>query len=177
MEISIRRANANDDALISRLSAITFLDTFSGTCTDDDIKQFVQNSFSREQVCTELQDPFDFYFIAFINSEAVGYLRMKEEATDVPVIEKYKSIELKRIYVLKEYHGKKVGVALMRLALQFAAQSGYEAVWLGVWEHNIKAKAFYKKWNFTDTGFTHNFPIGNTPQTDHWYIRLIDKIF
>ena len=104
--------------------------------------------FNKELVCKELQDPFDFYFIAFINNEAVGYLRMKEEETDVPVIKKYKAIELKRIYVLKEYHDKKVGAALMKFALQFAAEKKYEAVWLGVWEHNERAKAFYKKWGF-----------------------------
>lgn len=173
MNIEIRRADTNDASLISKLSTVTFLDTFSGTCTDDDIQLFVNNYFNTEQVYKELQDPFDFYFIAFINKEAVGYLRMKEENTDVPVIKKYKAIELKRIYVLKEYHDKKIGAALMKFALQLTAENRYEAVWLGVWEHNERAKTFYKKWGFIDTGFTHDFPIGNTPQTDHWFMKLI----
>ncbi len=175
MNIELRRADTSDASLISKLSTVTFLDTFRGTCTEDDIQRFVNNCFNTEQVYKELQDPFDFYFIAFTNKEAVGYLRMKEEDTDVPVIKKYKAIELKRIYVLKEYHDKKIGVALMKLALQFAAENKYEAVWLGVWEHNERAKAFYKKWGFIDTGFMHDFPIGDTPQMDHWFMKLIDK--
>jgi len=174
MNIEIRRGDTNDASLISRLSTVTFLETFRGTCTDDEILKFVDDHFNREQVYKELTNPFDFYFIAFINNEAVGYLRMKEEDTDVPVIRKYKALELKRIYVLKEYYNKKVGAELMRFALQFAAENKFEAVWLGVWEHNERAKSFYKKWGFTDTGFTHNFPIGNTPQMDHWFIKLID---
>ena len=99
---------------------------------------------------------------------------MKEEESDVTLIKKYKAIELKRIYVLKEYHSKKVGAALMNFALQFAAEKNYEAVWLGVWEHNLKAQAFYKKWGFVDTGATHDFPIGDTPQMDNWLIKVIE---
>ena len=61
----------------------------------------------------------------------------------------------------------------MKFALEFADKNNYEAIFLGVWEHNEKARIFYRKWGFTDTGFTHNFPIGNTPQTDHWLIKFI----
>jgi len=111
---------------------------------------------------------------AFDDKEPAGYIRMKEEESDVALIKKYKAIELKRIYVLREYYNKKVGAALMSFALQFATENKFEAIWLGVWEHNERAKSFYKKWGFTDTGFTHNFPIGNTPQTDHWFMKLID---
>src|SRR4051794_2286313 len=116
MEITIRRAGINDVSLISKLSTITFLDTFTGTCTDDDIQQFVHESFNEQQVFKELNDPYDFYFIAFINNEAVGYLRIKEEGSDVPIINEYKGIELKRIYVLKNYQDKKAGAALMKFA-------------------------------------------------------------
>ncbi len=63
----------------------------------------------------------------------------------------------------------------MTYALQFASQKKYEVLWLGVWEHNEKAKSFYKKWGFADTGDTHDFPIGNTPQKDNWLIKFIGK--
>ncbi len=68
-------------------------------------------------------------------------------------LRKHKSIELKRIYVLKEYHSQKIGAKLMSFALDFAAEKNYELVWLGVWEHNEKAKSFYKKFGFVDTGY------------------------
>ena len=63
----------------------------------------------------------------------------------------------------------------MNFALDFASEKKYEMMWLGVWEHNEKAKAFYKKFGFEDTGFNHLFPIGNTPQTDNWLIKFIGK--
>jgi ribosomal protein S18 acetylase RimI-like enzyme len=74
---------------------------------------------------------------------------------------------------LKEHHSQKVGAMLMNFALSFAAERNYEVIWLGVWEHNEKARAFYKKFGFQDTGSKHPFPIGTTPQTDNWFFRVI----
>ena len=172
-DLHIRRAVTDDAQLLSALSAVTFFDTFNGTCTDEDMQGFIETCFNPEQVYKELQDADDFYFIAFINEEAAGYIRLKEDESDVEIINTYKGIELKRIYVLKEYHSQKIGAKLMTFALDFAAEKNYELIWLGVWEHNEKAKAFYKKFGFEDTGVTHPFPIGNTPQTDQWFYKFI----
>ena len=174
-DLHIRRAVTDDAQLLSALSAVTFFDTFNGSCTDEDIQQFIETCFNPGQVYKELQDTDDFYFIAFIKEEAVGYIRMKEDETDIIEIKKHRGIELKRIYVLKEYHSQKIGAKLMNFALDFAAEKNYELIWLGVWEHNEKAKAFYKKFGFEDTGFKHPFPIGSTPQTDNWFSRFIKQ--
>ncbi len=173
-KIEILRATSDDAQLISELSAITFLDTFAGTCTDEDMRGFIEEYFNKSQVQSELQNKDDFYFIAFVDGRAAGYIRIKEEISDVEIINKHKAIELKRIYVLKEYLSKKVGAALMNFALDFAAQKNYELVWLGVWEHNERAKVFYKKFGFENSGVEHPFPIGNTPQTDVWLYKFIN---
>ncbi len=171
----IRRATTADTKLISELSEITFFDTFRGTCTDEDMEGFIKQFFNEKQVYEELQDPNDFYFIAFVDDVAAGYIRLKEAESEVAEIRNSKGIELKRIYVLKEYHSQKVGARLMQFVLNFAAQHGYELVWLGVWEYNEKALNFYKKFGFQDTGVKHPFPIGNTPQIDNWLVKFIEK--
>ncbi len=171
--LHIRRAAIADAALISRLSEVTFFDTFGGTCTDEDMQGFIEYYFNEKQICEELQDLNDFYFIAFIDDMAAGYIRLKEEESEVEIIKTKWGIELKRIYVLKEYHSKKIGAALMKFALGFAADNGYELLWLGVWECNERAINFYKKFGFEDTGFQHPFPIGNTPQSDNWMIKTL----
>ena len=171
--VNIRRAIESDADLITHLSKITSEDTFRGTCTDEDLQTFVETIFSLSNTRGDLKNADDFYFIAFYNGIPVGYMRLKEDPTDYPSITKYKALELKRIYVLKEYHSQKIGAALMSFALDFASEKNYEVIWLGVWEHNERAKSFYKKWGFTDTGDKHNFPIGNTDQTDHWLIKFI----
>lgn len=171
--IIIRRAVPADAKLLAEMSASTFHDTFHGTCTEEDMQEFIAGNFNIKTVNAELLNPADYYFIAEINGVAVGYLRLKEDKSEVDVIQKYFSIELKRIYVLKEFLSKRIGAALMVFALDFAAQRGYDMIWLGVWEHNERAKLFYKKFDFKETGISHPFPIGNTPQTDNWLYRFV----
>ncbi len=169
----IRRADVGDAKLLSLLSAVTFSDTFTGTCTAEDMRNYIRENYAESVIENELEDMNDFYFIAYLNDKPVGYMRIKEEKSDVPVISRYKSIELKRIYVLKEYHAKKVGAAMMDFAFDFAKEKKYRLMWLGVWEHNERAKAFYKKYGFIETGNGHPFPIGNTPQTDIWLYKML----
>jgi diamine N-acetyltransferase len=171
----IRRAVPADAPMLSKLSSVTFFDTFSSTCTSDDIQQFISSSFNPQIVFEELQNPDDYYFIAFMDGVAAGYIRMKEDESEVAEIRKHRSIELKRIYVAREFQAQKIGARIMNFALRFAAAKKYNILWLGVWEHNVKAQAFYKKFGFIDSGVTHPFPIGSTPQTDNWLYRFIDK--
>ncbi len=174
-ELHIRRANIGDARLLSQLSSDTFFDTFNGTCGEDDMQLFIQQHFNEDQLKQELKDENDFYFIAFRNENAIGYMRLKEDVSDVEIIAKHLAVELKRIYVLKEFHSKKIGASLMNFAIDFASENDYEILWLGVWEHNETAKNFYRKFGFEDSGKTHPFPIGNTPQTDNWLYRFIRK--
>ena len=94
--IEILRATPDDALLISELSAVTFFDTFTGTCTDEDMQGFIELYFNKDQVLSELQNANDFYFIAFVDDRAAGYVRIKEEVSDLEIIKKYKAIELNR---------------------------------------------------------------------------------
>ncbi|MBA2249300.1 MAG: GNAT family N-acetyltransferase [Chitinophagaceae bacterium] len=171
--ITIRRALPEDAKIISELSEITFRDTYRGSFPESDNEFFIQKCFATDVVANELRDANDFYFIAFADSVPAGYMRLKEDYSDYPAMKRYKALELKRIYVLKEFHSKKIGAALMSFAIHFANQKNFEALWLGVYEHNAIARAFYKKWGFSDTGFVHTFYVGNTGQIDHWLIKFM----
>jgi len=74
-------------------------------------------------------------------------------------------IEIVRLYVSKESIGSGVGAALMRDCLNESARLGFRTLWLGVWEHNYRAQAFYRKWNFVEVG-THIFHLGDDAQRD-----------
>ena len=171
--IHIERAVCNDAQLIADLSSATFIETYRGMCTDDDLVQFINKCFNQQAIEKELQDMNDFYFIAFVEGVPAGYMRLKEDYDDLISIKKYKAIALKRIYVLQEYQHANVGTTLMNYALQFAAEKNYQVLWLGVYEENKKAKNFYNKFEFKDTGEKAIFKIGNTAQTDNWLIKFI----
>ena len=74
-------------------------------------------------------------------------------------------MELKRLYVTRSWHGKGVAQALMDAALDAARARGAKTLWLGVWERNERAVAFYGKYGFARVG-EHTFVLGSDAQTD-----------
>lgn len=173
MEITIRRIALEDAPALAQISRQTFYDTFTGTCTDGDMQLFLKEYFNLAQVQTELISSDDYYFFAEINGEPAGYIRFMEDYHNLPLVKQWRALELKRLYVVKEYHGKGIAQKLMDFFIGFAEQNKYELVWLGVWEHNLRAQKFYGKYGFVNSGYTHDFPIGDTPQTDQWFWRFL----
>jgi diamine N-acetyltransferase len=171
--MTIRRVVLEDAETLSKLAADTFYDTFKGTCTDEDMDAFLYDYYNVEQVKKELSDTNDYFYFLEVDEQAVGYIRIKEGNPAFPTMQQWKALELKRLYVAAEYHGKGVAQALMNFVFDFANENKYEVVWLGVWEHNYRAQKFYQKIGFVDTGHQHDFPIGNTPQTDLWYCKFL----
>jgi ribosomal protein S18 acetylase RimI-like enzyme len=58
----------------------------------------------------------------------------------------------------------------MAAAIEAAEAAGARTLWLGVWERNPRAIAFYRKAGFVDVG-SQLFVVGTDPQTD----RLMER--
>src|SRR5205085_9967041 len=160
----IRPATIEDAALLAELGARTFYDTFAPHCSPEDMAAYLTEAFSPEIQAAELADQSRLFFIAELDGRAVGYAQL--HAADVPTcVSGAKPIELARMYCAKEWHGQGVAHALMRVGLDEARGAGYETMWLGVWERNWRAQAFYRKWDFRVVG-SHVFPVGSDPPTD-----------
>lgn len=172
-EITIRRVQPHEATALSQIARQTFYDTFTGTCTEQDMQGFLDTIFSPEQLAAELSDPNDYCFFAEVGGTVAGYLRFMEDYSSFPHMRQWKALELKRIYVTKEFQGKGIAQKLMDFYNDFAVEHDYKVLWLGVWEHNERARKFYARYGFTDSGYTHDFPIGDTPQTDNWYWKFI----
>jgi len=175
MNIRLRRITLRDAAVLATMAQATFYDTFHGTCTEADMQSFLNTYFNLDQTRKELSDPDDLFYFAEVDGVPAGYIRMMEDYRSFEMMEKWKALELKRIYVSKEFQGRKVAQALMDFVLTYAAEHHYEVVWLGVWELNHRALKFYGKYGFEDSGYTHPFPIGQTPQTDKWLWKFLDR--
>jgi len=174
MEITIRRITLEDAEELSKIAKNTFYDTFTGTCTETDMEQYLEQYYNLGQTKIELSDENDLFFFAEVDGKPAGYIRFMEDYEGLTLIKQWKALELKRLYILKEYHGQGVAQALMDFYLDHAIKNKYEVVWLGVWEFNLRAQKFYEKYGFKNTGHTHFFPIGDTPQTDWWFWRFLN---
>jgi len=161
---TIRRATAEDAGLLTELGARTFAETFAAENTSGDIAAFLAASFNIAQQTAELADPASTFFIAEVGGIAAGYAQL-HAGEPAEGIEGAKPVELVRLYVSREWLGRGVGEALMRACVNEARYAGHRTIWLGVWERNGRAQAFYRKWNFRAVG-EHVFQLGSDPQRD-----------
>ena len=162
--LTIRRGILADAVLLSELGARTFSDTFAVDNTPEDLAAYLATSFSVAQQTAELEDPASIFLIAEVDGRAAGYAKLHHGEPERSV-EGANPIELVRLYVLREWLGRDIGAQLMRACLDEARQTGHETIWLGVWERNGRAQAFYRKWNFRTVG-EHMFPLGSDLQRD-----------
>jgi len=168
----IRRGSLQDISLLQQLGKETFAHTFGNTCTKADMRGVLETYFNTEQVRAELSDDSDHFFFHETQGIAQGYMRINaKHACPIESIQDLRCIELMRLYVLADYHGKGVANALMDYAFDFARTNGYQVMYLSVWEYNFRARGFYEKHGFINSGLENDFPLGSTPQTDYWFVK------
>ena len=150
--------------MLAEVGARTFFEAFAAENTPDDMAAYLATAFNPAQLVVELANSAALFLIADVAGGAVGYAKLYAGAPWAG-IEGAKPVELVRLYVSQDWLGRGVGAALMRACLEAARQAEHETIWLGVWERNERAQAFYRKWNFRAVG-THVFHLGSDPQTD-----------
>lgn len=163
-QIDIKKITLNELLLLQEIGRRTFAETFSQSNTEDNMAAYLNASFSTEKLTAELADPNAQFYFACIGDEPIGYLKLNfgESQTE---LKDDKALEIERIYVLKEFHGQKVGQILYDKAIEVAKQVRADYVWLGVWEENPRAISFYKKNGFVEFD-KHIFRLGDDEQTD-----------
>jgi len=160
----IRRVTLNDAALLQHIARQTFSDTFSGANSRENMEKYLAERFSLETLRAELSSPHSEFYFAEADQQIVGYLKINSgEAQTEP--QNPRALEIERIYVQKAFHGKKAGKLLCQKAIDIAKAQQAPYVWLGVWEQNHRAVAFYKKNGFVEFD-KHIFKLGNDEQTD-----------
>jgi GNAT superfamily N-acetyltransferase len=166
MSISIRRARREDALSLALLGERTFRETFASENRTNDMELFVRQTYGENIQARELADPKRHIFVArdAAAAEPVGYLHLFEGVAEASV-RGTATIELLRLYVDGRWHGRGGASALLEVGLDHARDLGFRTLWLGVWERNLKAQAFYKKWGFKEVG-AHVFNVGTDPQRD-----------
>lgn len=163
-EILVLPVKMHQWEFLQNIGLTTFQETFQHSNTASDFQEYVDKSFSEHQILSELKNPNSTFFFAVIQDEIVGYLKLNVRDAQTEQIGP-DAIEIERIYVLQEYQGQRIGVALMEKALSEGRRLNMKYIWLGVWEYNTKAIEFYKRKGFIAFD-THIFILGSDHQTD-----------
>ena len=146
--LTLEQITTKEVLQLQKIGRQTFIETFSDVNTAENMQLYLEVRFSIEKLTAELMDKNASFYFAKLDSQAIGYLKLNMDSAQTELKDE-KALEIERIYVLKEFHGLKVGQFLFDHTVQIAKKNSMEYIWLGVWEENKKAINFYKKNGFT----------------------------
>ena len=160
-----------DAGCLARFAARTFEEAFGSATDPADMALYLTTAYGLPQQSRELADPALDTLVVEMDGRLAGYAQMREGDAP-PCVAGPRPIELRRFYVDRPWQGRGVARALMEAVRTTAARRGGGTLWLGVWERNERAQAFYRKCGFVDTG-SQPFMVGRDRQTDRIMSRAL----
>ncbi len=169
-QLAVRLAGPADAGRLKAAAIETFEATFRGACDDGDLERFLAETYTDSNFLDEIARPHSEYFLLEDATggaaETAGFAWLARQP--VPdCVTGPDPVELVRFYIRPRWQGRGLGRLLMDHCLSRARAQGYKTMFLGVWEHNTRAQAFYAKYGFRRVG-EHVFEVGSDPQIDWW---------
>ena len=162
--LTIRMADGKDADLLVDLGRRTFYETFAASNKAEDMDDYSGAAFPIDRIVGELRQEATAFFIAETPTKTVGFAKFEAARPPECVTGPY-PVRLHKLYVSADAIGTGVGAALMRFGIDWAKGAGQQSMWLGVWEHNLRARSFYERWGFRPVG-TETFRLGSGDQVD-----------
>lgn len=164
MTTTIKKCTLEDLRLLQDLSIETFYETFKNQNSPENMRDYLGRAFSLVQLEKELSDSSSEFYFIYANGEIAGYLKINTNEAQTELMDNH-SLEIERIYIKGNFQQRGLGSYLINKAIEIAIKRNKKKIWLGVWEKNESAIAFYKKIDFVQTG-AHSFYMGDEEQTD-----------
>jgi diamine N-acetyltransferase len=167
--VQIRRADARDAALLAVIAERTFSDTFAHLNTAQNMAAHLASSYSPAIQRAQLESPAIRVLLLERDGEPLGYAQMRSGHRP-DCVPPTATIELWRFYIDRSGIGSGLAQTLMQAVYAQAREAGAQSLWLGVWDQNARAIAFYRKCGFREVG-AHPFHLGSEAQTDLIMLR------
>jgi GNAT superfamily N-acetyltransferase len=154
------------------MAELAFSDTFAHLYAPEPFKEFLREAYgaggSMEQ---DLQDPAIHWIVGMFQGRPIGYAKVSILTAPAPSPQPG-SLELRQIYVLKEWHGEGVSDHLMGRALDYARSVDASEIYLTVFDHNVRAKRFYSRYGFSEVGHC-TFTLGGRVDDDRVWRKVL----
>ena len=160
----IRLAIRADALPLAVLAEQTFRDTFASDNTAHDMDVHCRASYGEAIQADEIASPELITLVCEADGILIAFAQLRWRHASPPVVATAPG-EIQRLYVDRAWHGRGIAQRLMQATLDALVERGCDVVWLGVWERNPTAIAFYTKIGFVAVG-AHTFTVGQDPQRD-----------
>jgi ribosomal protein S18 acetylase RimI-like enzyme len=162
--ITIQRVLLSESDALLAFSKQTFYEFFAHLNDPANMEAYSSVAFTPQSILEQLTNPGSEFYFALYNDDIVGYIKLNFNDAQTEFKDK-NALEIERIYVSGERHGKRIGQQLLDFAIDIVRNKQFDYVWLGVWEHNNKAIGFYEHNGFKVFS-SHEFLLGDDKQTD-----------
>lgn len=171
MTVKIIPCSQSDIQILQDISVETYTETFQDYNTPENMSAYLENAYRLDKLKQEIaQDDSAFFFI-YYNRYLAGYMKVNTGESQSEDLGD-DMLEIERIYIRSRFQQKGLGRDLMNKAIEIAKVKKKQKIWLGVWEHNEQALAFYQKNGFIQTG-SHSFFMGDDEQTDYIMVKTL----
>ena len=160
----IRKAVHNDVAGLVEMAANAFRDTYREIVDPQDMEDYVTTALTSDYFVPHIDDPSSSLLLAIAGGQLAGYALVTRSAPPV-CVDRSSPVELARIYLRSEVIGKGYGASLMRAVQAEARRLRADSIWLGVYDRNVRARDFYRRWGFIDVGIQ-EFVLGDKIYAD-----------
>lgn len=164
MTVKLKSCALEDLQTLQEISIETFNETFKEQNSPENMSAYFEKAFNIEKLESEFSNPSSQFFFVYYDDEVAGYLKLNTNDAQSEEMGN-DALEIERIYVKNKFQKLGLGKYLFNAAMGIATDSGKKKIWLGVWEKNENAIAFYRKIGFVQTG-EHSFYMGDEEQTD-----------
>jgi diamine N-acetyltransferase len=164
MKLEISRAQPSDLRELRAMSIKTFRDSFAAVNTQENMDLYMDAAFKEARIREELSTSSAHFYFCKFDAKPIGYMKLNFSPSQTDINDPF-SLEIERIYILKEFQNLKAGEFLINSAIDIARSRQLKYIWLGVWEHNVRAINFYNKHGFKQAS-THSFMLGTDHQVD-----------
>ncbi|WP_117170386.1 GNAT family N-acetyltransferase [Paraliobacillus sediminis] len=164
MTIKITKCNLEHSSELQEISVETFNETFKDNNSHEQINAYLEKAFNLKQLEEELTNRSSQFFFVYFNHEVAGYLKINTADAQSEAMGD-DSLEIERIYIKKKFQKHGLGKLLLNKAIDITMKQKKKKIWLGVWEENENAIAFYHRKGFIQTN-AHSFYMGDEEQVD-----------
>ena len=167
----VRKATKDDIPALMTLASESFYVTYGPYNPVHVLDDYVAKYFSDTQLHSEFDDPKNHFYISEDEGQLTGYMKLREDNLPECKLDG-NPIEIERIYAHPQLKRRGIGATLINAAVERSKPMGYTSVWLGVFQKNKPAVAFYKKQGFTIAGDA-IFMMGDDAQKDYVMVKII----
>lgn len=161
----IKKCTLPDLPVLIDISCNTYRDSFILLSDEEIMTLYLSTAFNAKTLQSELENKYSEFYFLYYNNNLAGYFKINEHTAQTDIFDA-KSLEIQRLYIIKQYQNIGLGKYLMDIITDIAIKKDKHYIWLGVWEKNVKAIEFYEKNGFYKFS-THIFYMDDDTQNDY----------